>query len=178
MSVQVCPVCNGRGLVPNGFYDTSYSSSSTAPEICRSCQGKGYLVIPDLTDSYYKVKSCSKCNKNDGLCYLSNPPQYKCTLDSHMYTSDHSCSKFEKYSGSLPNPSPEELKSPNILEKSSSFTTVDSPKLVICITDEYDNFPDISEYKNDEDCVIKCRSYFTGKEFIYSHSAKDWIQIL
>ncbi len=43
-----CPVCNGNGLVPNGFYNQtsgSWDSTSTAPEKCRSCQGQGYIIL-------------------------------------------------------------------------------------------------------------------------------------
>ena len=35
-----CPVCDGRGFVPGGFYGNTtgnWSTSSTAPETCRSC---------------------------------------------------------------------------------------------------------------------------------------------
>ena len=41
-----CPVCNGKGLVPNGFYlQTSghSSTSSITPEPCRSCGGTGIV---------------------------------------------------------------------------------------------------------------------------------------
>ena len=41
-----CPVCNGNGSVPNGFYaQTSghWSTTSTAPETCRSCGGTGIV---------------------------------------------------------------------------------------------------------------------------------------
>lgn len=41
-----CPVCNGNGLVPNGFYmQTSgyWSTSSITPETCRSCNGTGIV---------------------------------------------------------------------------------------------------------------------------------------
>jgi hypothetical protein len=39
----VCPVCGGTKLVPHGFYDNinggfPYSTTSTIPETCRSCQ--------------------------------------------------------------------------------------------------------------------------------------------
>jgi len=57
MSVYTCPVCNGRGLVPNGFYTAIgvqyYSSSSTTPEKCKSCNGTGVVhdrVICQSTD--------------------------------------------------------------------------------------------------------------------------------
>lgn len=47
MSVEICPVCGGKGLVPNGFYiavgTSYYSTTSTSPETCRSCGGKGYI---------------------------------------------------------------------------------------------------------------------------------------
>lgn len=42
-----CPVCDGRGLVPAGFYfavgAVSYSGSGTTTEKCRSCDGKGLV---------------------------------------------------------------------------------------------------------------------------------------
>jgi DnaJ-class molecular chaperone len=43
-----CPVCNGNGLVPRGFYNgaimTGYwSSADTASETCRSCNGSGVV---------------------------------------------------------------------------------------------------------------------------------------
>ncbi len=41
-----CPVCNGNGIVPNGFYDQTtgyWGSSSLAPEKCRTCDGTGIV---------------------------------------------------------------------------------------------------------------------------------------
>ena len=53
MSVEICPVCGGKGLVPNGFYTAVgtlyYSSTSTSPETCRSCGGKGYIETFDTS---------------------------------------------------------------------------------------------------------------------------------
>ena len=46
----ICPVCMGNGLVPDGFYrQTSgkITSSTIEPEKCRSCNGKGYVLIED-----------------------------------------------------------------------------------------------------------------------------------
>lgn len=47
MSVEICPICRGKGLVPNGFYlavgTSYYSTTNTSPETCRSCGGKGYI---------------------------------------------------------------------------------------------------------------------------------------
>jgi hypothetical protein len=40
-----CPVCNGKGNVPQGFYNMNDSAPSTCtnPEICKSCYGSGIL---------------------------------------------------------------------------------------------------------------------------------------
>lgn len=57
MPVDRCPVCNGNGLVSNGFYrQTSgyWSSTSTAPETCRSCNGHGYIQTKEeCQESFY-----------------------------------------------------------------------------------------------------------------------------
>lgn len=36
-----CPICNGRGSVPAGFYDDAVLLD--APEGCRACDGAGVL---------------------------------------------------------------------------------------------------------------------------------------
>lgn len=102
MSAQVCPVCGGKGLVPKGFYDVSsnlddvYKTTSTTPETCRSCGGKGYIIEypPCQIPVYTAFKSCSICNKNDGLGYMSNPPKYRCTLDGEFHTADYFCDNY------------------------------------------------------------------------------------
>lgn len=41
-----CPVCNGNGIVPNGFYTQTsghWSTSSITPETCRTCSGAGIV---------------------------------------------------------------------------------------------------------------------------------------
>lgn len=46
--VKCCPICCGRGFVDNGFYSstkTTCVSSTTGTETCRSCNGKGYIII-------------------------------------------------------------------------------------------------------------------------------------
>ena len=44
-----CPVCGGRGLVPQGFYTAVgveyFTASGTAPETCKSCWGAGVLWV-------------------------------------------------------------------------------------------------------------------------------------
>ncbi|HEY4760795.1 MAG TPA: hypothetical protein VIH42_09470 [Thermoguttaceae bacterium] len=37
MTPQVCPVCNGTGLVQPGFYTGGPISSTASKEMCRSC---------------------------------------------------------------------------------------------------------------------------------------------
>lgn len=34
---------------------------------------------------------CRNCSFNDGLCYTSYPPKYRCTFDNNFYDGDHSC---------------------------------------------------------------------------------------
>ena len=46
-----CPLCNGTGFVPAGFYSAigvnSFPTTNTAPEQCRSCSGLGILWSDD-----------------------------------------------------------------------------------------------------------------------------------
>lgn len=45
---QCCPVCYGKGIVPQGFYTSTgmtWVSNGSGSEKCRSCQGKGYIII-------------------------------------------------------------------------------------------------------------------------------------
>lgn len=46
MKPYKCPVCNGKGIVPTGFYNSLsgyYISSTTVSEKCRSCNGTGII---------------------------------------------------------------------------------------------------------------------------------------
>ena len=55
MHVEKCPVCLGNGLVPNGFYSTArqeygalvWASAGVNPELCKSCDGKGYIAVEE-----------------------------------------------------------------------------------------------------------------------------------
>lgn len=38
-----CPVCEGRGNVPAGFYSRVGASTAANPENCRSCMGAGII---------------------------------------------------------------------------------------------------------------------------------------
>lgn len=46
MTVHKCPVCEGRQTVPAGFYDGL--ATGTAPEPCRTCNGKGAVAVEAL----------------------------------------------------------------------------------------------------------------------------------
>ena len=49
--VFLCPVCQGKGLVANGFYSAigvqTWTTSSITPEKCKSCDGEGIIVVRD-----------------------------------------------------------------------------------------------------------------------------------
>jgi DnaJ-class molecular chaperone len=48
MHVEKCPVCEGRGHVPQGFYlDLCSTTGTCGPVMCRACQGKGYMFVSD-----------------------------------------------------------------------------------------------------------------------------------
>lgn len=47
-SVKCCPVCKGKGTVAPYFYSHVLGDRQrvgTPPQTCRSCEGKGYIVI-------------------------------------------------------------------------------------------------------------------------------------
>lgn len=49
-----CPVCNGTKVVPNGFYNSTsgyYTTNSTTPEPCQSCNGTGIVWSEELPRS-------------------------------------------------------------------------------------------------------------------------------
>jgi len=51
MKAVICPVCNGVGQVSGGFYgragDCPTWTSDKTLELCRACNGKGYLFVPE-----------------------------------------------------------------------------------------------------------------------------------
>ncbi len=118
MGVYKCPVCEGRGLVAEGFYNIGsnvYQSTSTNPTTtCRTCNGKGIVwdaemfkggcyghagpAIVQQGDPGYMTfvakGTCSNCNHNDGMVYTSNPPKWKCTLSNEWHTADYRCENW------------------------------------------------------------------------------------
>ena len=46
MKPHVCPVCNGTGEVPSGFYNQTsgtWTTSDNTTEQCRTCNGSGIV---------------------------------------------------------------------------------------------------------------------------------------
>ena len=54
---QACPVCGGRGTVPNDFYDCRGVGTSTSREQCRRCVGSGTIVVPVVADALSREQS-------------------------------------------------------------------------------------------------------------------------
>lgn len=57
MKAFLCPVCNGVGKVASGFYNRSgdcpsWVSSGGTPEVCRSCNGRGWVEVTEENDAY------------------------------------------------------------------------------------------------------------------------------
>jgi hypothetical protein len=54
MQPYKCPVCDGTGKVPAGFYSNGYGSTNACPEQCQTCKGIGIVwaavFIPSVFD--------------------------------------------------------------------------------------------------------------------------------
>lgn len=53
--LHVCPVCNGNGLVPNGFYNQTsgnWYSTDITPDTCKSCNGTGIITLENNNSQY------------------------------------------------------------------------------------------------------------------------------
>lgn len=45
---ELCPVCYGKGIVPEGFYRSTgmtLVANGSGSEQCKACQGRGYVII-------------------------------------------------------------------------------------------------------------------------------------
>jgi len=97
MHVEKCPVCSGVGQVSGGFYNRGgdcefWMAFATSPEQCRSCGGKGYLVVPDKIEVENEIQVVdnifinrdvlSTCGKHRSL-----PQETGCPVGSHYGTS-------------------------------------------------------------------------------------------
>ena len=96
MKAVLCPVCNGVGMVSAGFYNRGgdclyWVSSGLSPEICRSCNGKGWVEIAeekpiDLVEELTGQKQedwskCPTCGQD-----RNEPPLTGCPKGSHYGT--------------------------------------------------------------------------------------------
>ena len=46
--INKCPVCDGKGLVPSGWRESSggtWTSAGTALSTCHGCDGKGWVTV-------------------------------------------------------------------------------------------------------------------------------------
>lgn len=82
-----CPVCNGTGSVPKGFYEGS--NNATGIEGCKACAGFGiiwdftnqeYFTYPSYTVGIKPNSPCDNCSnrnsKHGCLCTLRSMTTY------------------------------------------------------------------------------------------------------
>ena len=74
MEAVLCPLCNGVGKVASGFYNRSgdcpyWISSGGNPEVCRSCNGKGWVEIGNADDRLEPI---------DNITYSPSPDYNRC----------------------------------------------------------------------------------------------------
>lgn len=52
---QLCPVCQGHGIVPRGFYDVpagqTFTTTNAGPERCRQCKGGGVIRATEVVNN-------------------------------------------------------------------------------------------------------------------------------
>lgn len=94
MRAVMCPVCNGVGKVSAGFYSRGgdcqfWTSSGTNPEVCRSCNGKGWVEVrEDSPLPFYWIPGkigdearCPTCGSD-----RKSPSGTGCPIGSHYGT--------------------------------------------------------------------------------------------
>lgn len=42
------------------------------------------------------MSNCANCEKNDGMCYISIPPKYKCTIDNSFHNGMDRCNLYDR----------------------------------------------------------------------------------
>lgn len=60
MKAHKCPVCNGNGIAPNGFYNQTsgdWSTTDATPEKCRTCDGTGVVWEPEESIQISKIQT-------------------------------------------------------------------------------------------------------------------------
>lgn len=103
MSVYVCPVCSGRGIVRGDFYSLNSVSTTSDTTICRSCGGKGIVFAQEVfsnmiyensfCQSFRAKGSCANCSNNGNLGQLN---AYRCTIDGELHESDYRCEHWSE----------------------------------------------------------------------------------
>lgn len=51
----------------------------------------GNEVVIDIMCNDFNTRTCGGCSFNDGQCYTSLPPKYKCLFDNNFYDGTHMC---------------------------------------------------------------------------------------
>ena len=84
MKPYLCPVCNGHGHVPGGFYLSTgpYSTSNVTVETCRACYGTGVLwaqetPVQDLLSPNERrmLAGCKPIKYEDHRLHLNDDPK-------------------------------------------------------------------------------------------------------
>lgn len=95
MSCEQCPVCNGVGHVPNGFYTSDgyhgqWTSSDLTPETCRTCAGWGIVwsVAPQIIAEPPAIPQLPLCHSGDAKLpsFKQSVPcskRSKCDIEAH-----------------------------------------------------------------------------------------------
>lgn len=81
--VQQCPVCRGKGSVPNGFYSSTtptWTTGSTTPEMCRSCNGLGVLWSHKVINSTDLDRLESQIRRLQSIAVLTWEEYYNVAL--------------------------------------------------------------------------------------------------
>ena len=68
MFVEKCPVCNGTGSVPGGFYigkqaETTSITAGPFLEPCKACRGTGLIKLMESTDAEEVREDVKKIRK-------------------------------------------------------------------------------------------------------------------
>ena len=73
MHAEQCPVCYGKGVVPD---EIGMGSTASATKTCHACQGRGYIFVPDPTDMYPTIPEPQPW---PWYPYFPTPPPYYIT---------------------------------------------------------------------------------------------------
>lgn len=71
-------------------FDENNSTVSKVQDITVGQTDSAVTAISSYITSSYP-KRCGSCDKTDGMCYTSNPPQVKCTITGRFHFYDDIC---------------------------------------------------------------------------------------